>query len=116
MTKPEKVCGWLSTEDERFLIISAANSTTGNELYVQDLKNPAAKLITAVNNFDNDHNIIGNEGDRLIIQTNLKAPNSKVVEVNFSKPTPENWKEIIPETETYSMQEPWQQNLRQLPR
>jgi len=87
------------TEDERFLVITAANSTTGNELYIQDLKNPAAKLIIAVNNFDNNHNVIGNDGERLIIETNLKAPNNKVVEVNFSKPNPENWKVIIPETE-----------------
>jgi len=56
-------------------------------------------LITAVNNFNNNHSIIGNEGDRLIIETNLKAPNNKVVEATFSKPTPENWKDIIPETE-----------------
>jgi len=33
------VGGYL-TEDERFLIVTAANSTTGNELYIQDLKNP----------------------------------------------------------------------------
>src|SRR5258706_3834697 len=96
---PRRYVGGYLTEDERFLIITAANSTTGNELYIQDLKNPSAKLITAVNNFDNNHNVIGNEGVRLIIETNLKAPNSKVVEANFSKPTPENWKDIISETE-----------------
>ncbi len=96
---PRRYVGGYLTEDERFLVISAANSTTGNELYIQDLKNPSGKLITAVNNFDNNHNLIGNEGDRLIIETNLNAPNTKVVEVNFSKPTPENWKDIIPETE-----------------
>ncbi len=33
------------TEDERFLVISAATSTTGNELYMQDLKNPSGKLV-----------------------------------------------------------------------
>ncbi len=96
---PRRYVGGYLTEDERFLVISAATSTTGNELYIQDLKNPSAKLITMVNNFDNNHGIIANDGDRLIIETNLKAPNTKVVEVNLSKPTPENWKDIIPETE-----------------
>jgi len=96
---PRRYVGGNLTEDERFLIITAANSTTGNELYIHDLKNPSAKLVTAVNNFDNNHNVIGNEGDRLIIETNLNAPNTKVVEASFSKPTPENWKDIIPETE-----------------
>ena len=87
------------TEDERFLVISAATSTTGNELYIQDLNDPNGKLISMVNHFDNENNIIGNDGSRLLIQTNLNAPNNRVVEVDFSKPTPENWKDVIPETE-----------------
>lgn len=91
------VGGYL-TEDEHYLIISAAINTTGNELYIQDLKNPSSPLVTVVNNFDNNHSVIGNEGDRLIIETNLKAPNTRVVEAAFSKPTPENWKDVIPET------------------
>ncbi|MBS1489527.1 MAG: S9 family peptidase [Bacteroidetes bacterium] len=96
---PRRYVGGYLTEDERFLVISAANSTTGNELYIQDLKNPAGKRITVVNNFNNNHNVIANEGNRLIIETNLKAPNTRIVEVDFKNPTPENWKDIIPETE-----------------
>lgn len=87
------------TEDERFLVISAATSTTGNELYIQDLSDPKGKLITMVNNFNNENNVIGNEGSRLLIQTNLNAPNNRVVEVDFSTPTSENWKDVIPEME-----------------
>ena len=87
------------TEDERFLIISAKTSTTGNELYAQDLKDTKGKLVAIVGNFDNDHNIVDNDGSRLIIQTNLNAPNSKIVEVDFAKPAVENWKDIVPETE-----------------
>ena len=96
---PRRYVGGYLTEDERFLVISASTSTTGNELYIQDLKAPSSKLVTIVNNFDNNHSIIANDGDRLIIETNLKAPNSRVVEVSLAKPTPENWKDIIPETE-----------------
>ena len=87
------------TEDERFLVISAATSTTGNELYIQDLSDPKGKLITMVNNFNNENNVIGNEGSRLLIQTNLNAPNNRVVEVDFSTPTSENWKDVIREME-----------------
>lgn len=87
------------TEDERFLVINASISTTGNELYILDLNDPKAKIVNIVNNFDNSHFIITNEGSRLIIQTNLNAPNNRVVEVDYAKPTPENWKDIIPETE-----------------
>ncbi|MFM8738778.1 MAG: prolyl oligopeptidase family serine peptidase, partial [Cytophagales bacterium] len=95
---PRRYIGAGLTEDERFLIISAAVSTTGNELYVQDLKDPKGKLVTLVGNFDNNHNVIDNDGTRLLIQTNLNAPNDRIVEVDFSKPTVENWKDIVPET------------------
>lgn len=96
---PRRYVGGGVSEDERFLFISAANTTTGNELYVMDLNNPEAKLITIVNNFDNTHGVITNDGNRLLIETNLNAPNKRVVEVDFAKPSPENWKDVIPETE-----------------
>jgi prolyl oligopeptidase len=96
---PRRYIGAGLTEDERFLIVSAATSTTGNELYVQDLKDPKGKLVCLVNNFDNNHNVIDNDGSRLIIQTNLNAPNDRIVAVDFANPTPERWKDIIPETE-----------------
>lgn len=95
---PRRYVGSGLTEDERFLVISAATSTTGNELYIQDLNDPKGKLITIVNHFDNENTIIGNDGSRLLIQTNLNAPNNRVVEVDFAKPTSENWKDVIPET------------------
>ncbi|NOS93344.1 MAG: S9 family peptidase [Cyclobacteriaceae bacterium] len=98
-TTPRRYVGAGLTEDERFLIVSAATSTTGNELYVQDLKDPKGKLVTVVGNFDNDHNVIDIDGSRLIIQTNLNAPNNKIVEVDFASPGVANWKDLVPETE-----------------
>ncbi len=96
---PRRYVGAGLTEDERFLIVNAATSTTGNELYVQDLKDPKGKLVTLVGNFDNDHNVIDNDGSRLIIQTNLNAPNNKIVEVDFAAPEVANWKDMVPETQ-----------------
>jgi prolyl oligopeptidase len=96
---PRRYANASLTEDERFLVISARTSTTGNELYAQDLKDPKGKLVTIVENFDNDHNIVDNNGSRLIIQTNLGAANSKIVEVDFENPFVENWKDIVPETQ-----------------
>ena len=96
---PRRYIGGYLTEDERFLVITAAMSTTGNELYVQDLGNPKSKLLKVVDNFDNDHYLLDNDGTRLIIHTNLNAPNNRVVEVDVRNPGPENWKDIIPETE-----------------
>lgn len=96
---PRRYIGAGLTEDERFLVISAAESTTGNELYFQDLSKPGSPIINVVNNFKGDHSIIDNQGSKLYIFTNLNAPNYKVVTVDASNPGPENWKDLIPETD-----------------
>jgi prolyl oligopeptidase len=87
------------TEDGHYLVITAAISTTGNELYIRDLTKKDSKLITVVGNFDNDHTIIDNHGSTLVIKTNLNAPNTRIVSVDASNPGVENWKDLIPETD-----------------
>jgi len=87
------------TEDNHFLVISAANSTYGNELYIQDLTKPNSPIVMIVDNFNSDNNIIDNQGEKLFIETDFNAPNKRIVAVDFNNPKPENWKDIIPETE-----------------
>jgi prolyl oligopeptidase len=87
------------TEDGRFLVVSASVSTTGNELYIKDLKKPGGEFKTIVGNFDNNHYVIDNEGSRLFIVTNLNAPNTKIIVVAADNPGIENWADFIPETE-----------------
>jgi prolyl oligopeptidase len=96
---PRRYIGGYLTDDERFLVVTASTSTTGNELYIQDLQNPKAKLVTIVDNFNNDHFVLANEGTMLIIHTNLNAANNKIVSTDLSSPTPSSWKDLIPETE-----------------
>ncbi|TPD65347.1 prolyl oligopeptidase family serine peptidase [Flavobacterium microcysteis] len=87
------------TEDDKYLVISASNSTSGNELYFKDLSVPNSKITNIVNNFDSDSYIIDNKGTKLYIVTNLNAPNQKVVTVDAADPKPANWKDFIAETE-----------------
>ncbi|WP_353124479.1 prolyl oligopeptidase family serine peptidase [Parapedobacter pyrenivorans] len=96
---PRRYIGGYLTEDERFLIITAANTTSGGELYIQDLSKPGSPILTVVDNFEKNHAVIDNEGERLFIYTNLNAPNGKIVTVDASNPKPENWVDLIPETE-----------------
>jgi len=96
---PRRYVGAYLTEDERFLVISAANTTSGNELYIQDLSEPGSKIVQLVDNFEKDHGVIDHEGDKLFIYTNLHAPNYKVVTTDVKDATPEHWKDLIPETE-----------------
>jgi prolyl oligopeptidase len=90
--------GGTVTEDGRYLVVSAAASTTGNELYIKDLKKPGNKFTVIVGNFDNDNYMLYNEGSKLFIVTNLNAPNKKVITVDAEKPGVENWVDLIPET------------------
>jgi prolyl oligopeptidase len=55
--------------------------------------------VNVVNNFDSEHYVIDNIGSKLYIFTNLNAPNYRVVTVDASNPSPQNWKDLIPETE-----------------
>lgn len=87
------------TEDERFLAISAAVSTSGNELYFMDLASENPAIIKAVDNFDNNSYILENDGSTLFIHTDLDAPNGRLVKVDASNPTPSNWENVIAETE-----------------
>lgn len=94
-----RYAGATVTEDDQYLIISASVSTSGNKLFIKDLKNPNSKLITILDTTDSDTYVIENVGSTLYLVTNLNAPNQKIVTVDASNPTPENWKDFIPETE-----------------
>lgn len=96
--KRRYVSGYV-TDDNRYLVITASVSTTGNELYIMDLSAERPVLQVVVNNFDNNHYIVDNEGTKLFIFTDLNAPNGKVVSVDAGNPSTENWKDFIPETE-----------------
>jgi prolyl oligopeptidase len=87
------------TEDDRYLIITPRVSTSGNKLYIKDLTMPNAPLVEILGHTNSDSNIIENVGSKLFIMTNLGAPNQKIVTVDASNPTPENWMDFIPETE-----------------
>jgi len=97
-TMPRRYIGASITEDGRYLSITAANSTTGNELYIQDLSTNGP-IINLVNNFESESYVIANEENKLFIFTNLNAPNNKIVTADASKASPENWKDLIKETE-----------------
>ncbi len=86
------------SEDDRFLLVSAANSTSGNRAFLKDLSNPNAGWKTVIETTDNDVSMLTNKGDSLYLTTNHNALNSKVVVVDAKAPNVENWKDLIPET------------------
>ncbi|MGP9801733.1 prolyl oligopeptidase family serine peptidase [Rheinheimera sp. NSM] len=87
------------TEDDRYLLISAAVSTSGNKLFLKDLTKPASALVTILDHTDSDTDLLDNDGSKLYLVTNLNAPNKKVVTVDAAKPQPEHWVDLIPHTD-----------------
>lgn len=87
------------TEDDHYLIISPRISTTGNKLYIKDLTKPNSPLITILDDTSSNTSVIDNVGSKLYLVTNKDAPNRKIVTVDASNPTPENWIDLIPETQ-----------------
>ena len=90
--------GAIVTDDNKYLIISASVSTSGNKLFIKDLNKPNSNFITILNDTKSDTYLLDNISETLYLETNLNAPNKRVVKVNANNPTPENWEDVIPES------------------
>ena len=96
-TTPRRYISGDVTENEKWLVIYAANSTYGSELYVQDLSKPDAPIVTVMNNMNTSSGIVTADDNYFYIQTDKDAPKSKIVIAPVTAPQPENWKPFIPE-------------------
>lgn len=86
------------TEDDHYLVISGATSTSGNDLFIVDLTEANAPLVPVVTDFESDTYVIDNQGSTLFLVTNRNAPNKKIVTVDAASPAPEHWRDFIAET------------------
>jgi prolyl oligopeptidase len=91
--------GGTVTDDNRYLLISGAVSTSGNDLYLKDLTKPNSELVTILDHTKSDTYVIDNKGSQLFLVTNLDADNKKIVSVNAANPTAEHWVDVVPETD-----------------
>ncbi|QDP02814.1 prolyl oligopeptidase family serine peptidase [Thalassotalea sp. PS06] len=87
------------SEDDRFLLISGAQSTSGNDLHLLDLTKDDAQLQTIMADQGADTYMLDSKDDTLYLVTNLEAPNQKVVAMDVNNPEPANWKPVIAESE-----------------
>ncbi len=87
------------TKDQNYLVISASNETSGNNLYIKNLNKKKSELIQITYNFESNSYISHNIGSKLYISTNLNTPNKKLIVVDANNPHTENWIDFIPETE-----------------
>ncbi|MCW0489027.1 prolyl oligopeptidase family serine peptidase [Riemerella anatipestifer] len=84
------------SEDQRYLILSAANATNGNELYIKDLKNNT-DFIPVQKGYDYNTDVVDTKGDFIYGLTDKGAPNMRLVKFDIKNPSV--WTDVIPETE-----------------
>lgn len=85
------------TDDQQFLILSAANATNGNELYIRKANDKKGKFIPVQKGYSYNTSILDSKGNTFYAITDKNAPNKKIVRFDFSAPT--QWKDVIPEVE-----------------
>lgn len=97
--EPKHTYSAQTTEDERFLLLYESASTHGNALFYKDLEKEDDKFHKIADGFDYEYGVIDHIDGKFLIKTNYKAPKYRVVLVDPKNPTPQNWKEILPEKE-----------------
>jgi prolyl oligopeptidase len=96
-TTPRRYISGDVTENGKWLVIYAANSTYGSEIYVQDLTKPNAPVNALASDMNNASGVLGADDQYFYIQTDKDAPKGKVVTAPLADPKPANWKTLIPE-------------------
>jgi prolyl oligopeptidase len=95
---PEWGFGSEVTEDGRYLIISVYEGTDNrNRVFYKDLLEPYGMPIALIGHIENDYSFLGNDGSLFYFKTDLEAPNGRVVAIDIR--TPEDYREVIPESE-----------------
>lgn len=94
-----------TTEDNKFFVLNQSKGTHGENLLVLPLSTPdklvaKPRFISIVSDFENDHSVLDNEGNTLIVRTNYQAPNYRLVKINVSKPAKDQWTDLLPEGES----------------
>ena len=84
------------SEDEQYLYLYISQGTSGTEIHYK----PTAKLNSEpfkllLKGFENESTVLNNIGDKLIVQTNIDAPNKKIILIDLKNNTPKNWKTLI---------------------
>ena len=96
---PRRYIGGSVTEDEQYLVISAADATYGNELYIRPLKKDNASIMPIAVGYEYEQDVVYSKDGILYILTNRGAPNRRLVKVNAEAAKPDKWETVIPEGE-----------------
>lgn len=97
--QPNRYIGGFVTEDQQYLVVSAAQNTSGNRLYIKDLSKPDAEFTLFQDDYMARFSYKDNMGSVFYFSTNIDAPNYRLIKTDISKPGKEDWQDVISETE-----------------
>jgi len=88
------------THDGRYLVLQASEGTSEKtEIYVKDLRAEEAEIRPLIEGFDASYTLIGADGSTFYVQTNLDAPNRRIIAVDAETPDRSSWRTVVPESE-----------------
>jgi prolyl oligopeptidase len=86
------------TDDGRYLIVNVWKGTDQkNLLFYQDLKDPNAKVVELIRDFEAEYSFIDNDGPVFWLKTDLNAARGRVIAIDTRQPDRSKWKELIPQ-------------------
>jgi len=94
---PSQWVGADVADNGRHLLLTVQHGWARNEVFVQDLAPGSDGAVRTIVKDVEAHFRPQFAGDRLILQTDWKAPRWRIVEVDLKDPSPERWREIVPE-------------------
>lgn len=95
---PTHMFGAQVTDDQRYLVVSVSESTSGNKLFVKDLAKADAPFVKIVDNFEHDFSVIDHVNGKLLVLTNHGAPKSRLLAIDPARPAEAQWQTVLPET------------------
>lgn len=87
------------TEDQEYLLVSESESTSGNALYVKKTSEMDKPFQKIAEGFEFEYNVVDHLNNQLLIVTTDHAPLKKLVLVDLSNSSKENWKTILAESD-----------------
>ena len=90
-----------TTDDERFAVLTISErgkGKNGNALFVRDLSRGDREFRPVIAEIGDDtFGVVDNVDDKLLVVTNRRAPNERVVLIDPAQPSETNWKDVLPE-------------------
>ncbi len=95
--RPTRYIGGEVTEDQKYLVVTASQNTSGSQIWIKDLSDAKGDFVMVSDDYNADCGVVTNKGDKFYMSTNIDAPNYRVVSFTLAAPTV--WTDVIPESQ-----------------